>query len=113
MALAAHALFCSPRCSRVARAVAGRKYAVAEHRVGRAAWAPRVATGTVRCARGSACRRAELVDGELVGGLIRAGEGWHLGHPDGESAGGPEHIACNTGAPMRLRAVREGTSRGW
>lgn len=65
--------------------------------------APLVASGLVRCARGAACRRREFVDGELVGGLILAGEQWHLGHPDGESVGGPEHVACNTGAPSRLR----------
>ena len=65
---------------------------------------PIVATGLVRCARGGACRRAELVDGELVGGFILPTERWHLGHPDGESVGGPEHVKCNTGAPSRLRA---------
>lgn len=65
--------------------------------------APLVASDLVRCARGAACRRREFVDGELVGGLILAGEQWHLGHPDGESVGGPEHVACNTGAPSRLR----------
>ena len=63
-----------------------------------------VASGLVRCARGPGCRRVELVDGELVGGVIREGEPWHLGHADGESVGGPEHAACNTGAPSRLRA---------
>ena len=65
---------------------------------------PIVATGLVRCARGGACRRAELVGGELVGGFILPTERWHLGHPDGESVGGPEHVKCNTGAPSRLRA---------
>ena len=69
-----------------------------------AAWRPLVASGTVRCARGAACRRAELVDGVLVGGFIEPTELWHLGHADGESVGGPEHVACNTGAPSRLRA---------
>ena len=62
--------------------------------------------GWVRCARGGACGRAELVDGELVGGLIRPDEAWHLGHPDGESVGGPEHRRCNAGAPSRLGARR-------
>jgi hypothetical protein len=66
--------------------------------------APLVAQGWVRCARGAGCRRAEIVDGTIVGGLIEPGEKWHLGHPDGESVGGPEHEACNTGAPSRLRA---------
>jgi hypothetical protein len=68
-----------------------------------------VAAGLVRCARGAACRRAEWIDGELVGGLIDPGESWHLGHPDGESVGGPEHVRCNTGAPSRLRGrVKQG-----
>jgi hypothetical protein len=44
-----------------------------------------------------------LVEGELVGGLILPGELWHMGHPDGESVGGPEHVRCNAGAPSRLR----------
>jgi hypothetical protein len=63
-----------------------------------------VASGLVRCARGSACRRAEVVDGELVGGLIKSWESWDMGHPDTESACGPEHSACNRGAPSLLRA---------
>lgn len=53
-------------------------YANPRHRGTRQAWAPRVATGTVRCARGAACSRAELVDGVLVGGFTRPGERWHL-----------------------------------
>ena len=64
-----------------------------------------VATGRVRCARGAACKRAEYVDGELVGGFILPTERWHLGHPDGERVGGLEHVACNTGAPSRLRRI--------
>ncbi len=58
----------------------------------------------MRCARGAACKRAEFVDGELVGGFIGPGERWHLGHPDGESVGGPEHVAMQhvgTRAPPR------------
>jgi hypothetical protein len=39
----------------------------------------------------------------LVGGLIRRGERWHLGHRDDESAGGPEHVRCNAGRPQRRR----------
>ena len=91
---------------RFGRARDDAKYARPEHRGTRRRLAPVVASGLVRCARGAACRRRELVDGELVGGLIRAGERWHLGHADGESVGGPEHVACNTGAPSRLRAKR-------
>jgi hypothetical protein len=56
-----------------------------------------------KLARGAACRRAEWIEGELVGGVIEAGERWHLGYPDGESVGGPEHVRCNTSAPSRLR----------
>jgi hypothetical protein len=52
------------------------------------------------------CRFAEMVDGVLIGGFIRPGEEWHMGHPDGESVGGPEHVKCNTGAPSRLAARR-------
>lgn len=58
---------------------------------------PVVASGTVRCARGAACRFAEFVDGRLVGGFIEAGSDWDLGHPDGVSVGGPEHAVCNRG----------------
>jgi hypothetical protein len=57
--------------------------------------------GLARCARGSHCKHAEVVDGELVGGVIR-GE-FDLGHFDGESVGGPEHRECNRAAPMRRR----------
>jgi hypothetical protein len=45
-------------------------------------WAPRVATGTVRCWR---CRE-----------LIAAGSNWHVGHGDHRELRGPEHaIECN------------------
>ena len=53
----------------------------------RRGWIPAVASGSVRCARGAACRFAE---GEL-GGFIRPGQEWDLGHADGESVGGVEH----------------------
>ena len=104
LAVAVNQRFCSAYCRRIARAGAERKYARPEHRRTRRRWRPLVASGTVRCARGAACRRAELVDGVLVGGFIEPTELWHLGHADGESVGGPEHVACNTGAPSRLRA---------
>jgi hypothetical protein len=107
MALAENQRFCSPRHRWLSRRRVDRAlYANPEHRGARARLLPVVASGVVRCARGAACRRAELVDGELVGGLISPTEQWHLGHPDGESRGGPEHVACNTGAPQRLRAAR-------
>jgi hypothetical protein len=104
VAVAENQRYCSPRCKSLMRQPeARRKYANPAHRGGRNRWALIVATGVVRCARGPACRRAELLDGELVGGFILPTERWHLGHPDGESVGGPEHVRCNTGAPSRLR----------
>ena len=104
VALAEHQRFCSPRCRWLARGRDEAKYASPVHRGTRKRLEPVVASGLVRCARGAACKRAEFVDGELVGGFIEPGEAWHLGHPDGESIGGPEHVACNTAAPSRLRA---------
>jgi hypothetical protein len=107
VATAEHQRYCSPRCRWLARRRVDRElYANPVHRGSRARLLPVVASGRVRCARGAACRRAELVDGVLVGGLIWPDEPWHLGHPDGESTGGPEHVSCNTGAPQRLRARR-------
>jgi hypothetical protein len=94
-----HQKFCSPLCGERVRDAVGRvKYRDQTRR--RAVWRARVASGTVRCARGGACRFAE--DG--VGGLIRPCQLWDLGHADGESAGGPEHRSCNRSAPQRLRA---------
>ena len=106
--------YCSPRHKYTARReIDRRKYANPSHRGGRARWRPVVATGSVRCARGAACGRAELIGTEKVGGLIRPGEPWHLGHADGESVGGPEHRRCNTGAPIRLQAEARRASRVW
>jgi hypothetical protein len=44
------------------------------------------------------------------GEAIEAGEAWDLGHNDLDRSrySGPEHAACNRGAPNRLR-----TSRTW
>ena len=110
---AAHARFCGGRCQRLARRARDRAlYANPVHRSRRERFAVLVGQGWVRCARGAACKRSELVDGERVGGLIDPLEPWHLGHADGESVGGPEHVSCNTGAPMRLRACRV-ASRSW
>lgn len=106
--------WCRRQTSMPAEAAARRRalYGNPVHKGRRRAWEPSVAAGVVRCARGAACKRAELVDGDLVGGLILPGERWHLGHPDGESVGyAPEHVACNTGAPSRLRA--RSRSRVW
>jgi hypothetical protein len=83
------------------------------HQRTRADLAGLVATGRCRCARGAGCREAELVDGVLVGGLIRPGEPWDLGHVDGSGRrlySGPEHRACNR-ATSRHRARR--MSREW
>lgn len=59
----------------------------AEHDRTRLAYAPEVATGTVRCAR--------------CGQLIGQAERWDVGHPDHESSGGPEHADCNRGKRPR------------
>ena len=63
--------------------------------------------GGVRCRRSASRRFAELVDGDVVGGLIAPTARWHLGHFDGEGAAmtSPEHVACNTGAPSGLRGA--------
>lgn len=52
----------------------------------RAAWAPRVAAGGVRCHR------------DTCGELIQPGQAWDLGHVDGTGKrqySGPEHASCN------------------
>lgn len=107
MALSMNARYCSPRCKGLVRlGVDRRKYANPQHRGARRRWEPIVATGTVRCRRGSGCRFAEWVDGELVGGVIEPGTPWHLGHPDGEGQPvvSPEHRICNVGSTSRLAA---------
>ena len=94
--------YCSKRCKgRAKPAAMSAKYARPSHRLGRKALKPAVATGLVRCARGERCKFREWVDGELVGGFIRLGQPWDLGHRDEESVGGPEHRECNRGAPSR------------
>jgi hypothetical protein len=74
---------------------------------------PLVNGGGVRCARGAFCEYAELIEGVLVGGLIHAGEAWDVGHPDGESVGGPEHAVCNRRAGTRKGNVKMRQSRVW
>ena len=107
LATAEHQRYCSDYCRHRVRARLTRaRYANPVHRGRRKSLEPVVATGRVRCARGAACDRAELVDGFYVGGLIHAGERWDLGHADGESPGGPEHASCNRAAPSRLRGER-------
>ena len=99
--------FCGKRCAGLASRPKRRaKYEHPAHRARRRMLEPVVAMGMTRCARGAACKFAEFVDGFRVGGYIVAGAAWDLGHPDGESAGGPEHSICNRGAPSRHRKRR-------
>lgn len=79
-----------------------------KHQRLRRALVPQVASGTVRCARGSACRFA--VDG--LGGLIAPGEEWDLGHDDHDRRvyTGPEHRVCNRATSSRREPAR---SRAW
>lgn len=77
------------------------------HQQMRRALAAKVAAGTVRCARGPACKFA--VNG--VAGLILPGQDWDLGHDDHDRSRytGPEHAACNRATNGRKRR----TSRSW
>jgi hypothetical protein len=97
--------YCSILCRELVRRPLERERYAGQARL-RAGWARIVAAGGTRCARGAACRFADGV----LGGLIRPDQVWDLGHPDGESTGGPEHAVCNRSAPSRLRAKRR-TSR--
>ena len=103
--------FCCKGCERLARTrLEVRLYATPEHRGARRRWTPMVASGTVRCARGGACGRAELIDGELVGGLIEPGEVWHLGHRERSRLEGPSTFGA---IPVRRRGwVRGGGGSG-
>ena len=67
------------------------------HQTERASWEPVVAQGQVECRRGQRCLRWP---GDI---RIKAGEEWHLGHPDSECAEptAPEHALCNTNAAGR------------
>lgn len=82
------------RCSeheRVRLSTSARGYSW-RHQKMRAGFAPQVASGTVRCAKGADCKRAR--DG--VAALIDPGEPWDLGHtPDRRGYLGPMHAACN------------------
>ncbi len=86
-----------------------------EHRVRRSSVGAVVATGTVRCARGSDCLEAELVGGVLRGGFIRAGQLWDLDHTDDRRGYlGPSHARCNRVAGARKRWERgPGPSKDW
>lgn len=90
-----------------------RGYGIAHQRQ-RKALEPGVATGLVRCARGKSCKRAELIDGRWVGGLILPDEPWDLGHVDGSGKrlySGPEHRGCNRATATHRR--RRQMSREW
>lgn len=84
----------------------------AVHQAIRAQFSPAVAMGRTRCARGAFCFEAEEVDGVMVGGLIRPGEPWDLGHVDGDRSrySGPEHARCNRATASRRRRK---VSRVW
>lgn len=76
------------------------------HRLVRKAWEPRVASGTVRCAR--------------CGKLILPYERWHLDHDDDDPLQrrylGPSHAKCNLRTVSHLKerlAEREMWSQEW
>jgi len=85
-----------PRSRRMVRErLRSRRYD-AGHRLTRALLAPFVSAGLAACVR--------------CGGPIDHGEPWDLGHDDlyPHLHSGPEHAACNRGAPNRNK-----TSRQW
>lgn len=71
-----------------------------QHRKKREALEPVMATTGAACAR---CKR-----------WIQPGEPWDLGHVDGQPHRhqGPEHRACNRGAPSKRRAVENARRAG-
>lgn len=80
-----------------------------KHQQLRAWWAPRVATGKVRCHRPT-CRK-----------LIERGEPWDLGHTEDRTAyTGPEHRDCNRRHGQQLgqerrraASMKSKRSRAW
>ena len=87
------------------------RYDNPHHRGLRASLVALVSRGIVRCARGADCKYAVEVAGKLVGGFIKPGQAWDLGHDDrlpGRYAG-PEHAECNRATAGRRRR----TSRRW
>ncbi len=87
------------------------RYDNPQHRGLRAAYVAPVTQGIVRCARGSDCKHAEMVAGRRLGGFIRPGQAWDLGHDDHHPGryAGPEHAECNRATAGR----RKRTSRSW
>ena len=76
------------------------------HQQDREAWAPRVATGTVTCAR--------VTTGECVARnpLIAPGDAWDLDHIHGTTH--PAHARCNRRAGARYgNARREPHTLDW
>lgn len=88
------------RAGRVVLSAAAAGYG-AEHRRARAAWAPRVASGVVACAR--------------CGVVIAPGEPWDLGHDDHDRSkyAGPEHRRCNRATAGRRHTPVAASSRAW
>jgi hypothetical protein len=111
VAVAENQRYCSARCKSLARRRDDAKYARPEHRGARRVWAGVVAGGSVRCARGAACRRREFVDGQLVGGFIDPGE--HSSQ-SGSSASGSCHGCGSKVMPHGQTSSRTGrvTGRG-
>ncbi|HEX6515580.1 MAG TPA: hypothetical protein VF049_08390 [Nocardioidaceae bacterium] len=85
------------RCPTHRRGTTAQRSYGAEHQRERAAWAPLVAQGGVKC------RRAPFGLCVADQPLIQPGESWHLGHPDAvcPAPKAPEHVVCNAGAPRR------------
>ena len=75
------------------------------HQRERAAWAPLVATGQVRCTGPQGCHQP-----------IHPGQAWDLGHTTDVAAGGngplvPQHAPCNRAAGGRLAHNRRTSTR--
>lgn len=92
------------RCRACKIAAPARPVYGADHRRRRKLVGQLVAGGRVRCARGAACKFAELVDGRRLGGFIKRGEAWDLDHRD-DGAGylGATHAICNRAAGSAVR----------
>lgn len=104
-AFAPHAKFCSSGCGSRAREATrpskGERGYDREHYALRASWKPKVATGTVLCAR--------------CGCLIGADEPWDLDHDDNDRSRylGPSHARCNRATSRHRKERLDGASRDW